>query len=58
MAEVAAIPENAEQFHFETSRVAGIEQQIEALAKIVQMPGNSSFPAIPPAERPFRWHAR
>jgi cob(I)alamin adenosyltransferase len=44
MAEVAAVPENAEQFHFEASHVAGIEEQIAALAKVVQMPGEFIVP--------------
>ena len=39
MAEVAATAENVGQFHFDAVRVEWIEQQIEALGKDVQMPG-------------------
>src|SRR5512141_2208660 len=44
MAEVAAEPENAGEFHFEASHVEWIEQQIETLGKVVQMPGEFILP--------------
>lgn len=44
MAEVASSPENAAQFHFEEERVAWLEQQIDTLAKDVQMPGEFIVP--------------
>jgi cob(I)alamin adenosyltransferase len=50
MAEVAATPENARQFHFEAERVAWLEQQIEALSQFVQMPGEFIIPGDTPGE--------
>ena len=38
MAEVAAPPENAHQFHFEERRVQWLEEQTDALSKSVEMP--------------------
>ena len=38
MAEVAATPENKDQFHFETQRVDWLEEQIDILSKTVEMP--------------------
>ncbi len=50
MAEVAAAPENSGQFHFEAERVTWLEQQIEALSQIVQMPGEFIVPGDTPGE--------
>ena len=44
MAEVAAIPENAGQFHFDAGRVQWLEKQIEILSQIVPMPGEFIIP--------------
>ncbi len=44
MAEVAAAPENAGEFHFEAGRVEWVEKQIEVLSKVVQMPGEFIIP--------------
>src|SRR5512138_1369045 len=44
MAEVAATPENADQFHFEPERVVWLEQQIDALGKSVEMPAEFIVP--------------
>ena len=38
MAEIAATPENANQFHFDVQRVDWLEKHIDALSKIVEMP--------------------
>src|SRR5574341_133130 len=38
MAEAAAPPENADQFHFEAARVGWLEEQTETLGKSVEMP--------------------
>jgi cob(I)alamin adenosyltransferase len=38
MAEVAAEPENANQFHFDVSRVDWLEEQTDAFSKVVEMP--------------------
>ena len=48
MAEVASSPENAGQFHFEAERVDWLEQQIEALGKTVEMPGEFIVPGDTP----------
>src|SRR5512142_1038219 len=39
MAEVAATPENAAQFHFEPERVRWLEEAIDELAKPVELAG-------------------
>ena len=45
MAEVAALPENAEQFRFiDPARVAWLEEQTDALSKLVEMPGEFILP--------------
>ena len=45
MAEVAATPENAERFHFiDGSRVAWLEQETDALSKVVEMPREFILP--------------
>lgn len=44
MAEVAAPPENAQQFHFSEDRVRWLEQQIEALDSSVKMPDEFIIP--------------
>jgi len=49
MAEVAATPENAAQFHFETERVGWLEEQTEALSKLVEMPKEFILPGDSPA---------
>src|SRR5262245_48308845 len=38
MAEVAATPESAAQFHFDPQRVEWLEQQVDALSKTVELP--------------------
>ena len=48
MAEVASSPENAGQFHFEAERVDWLEQEIEALGKTVEMPGEFIIPGDTP----------
>ncbi len=48
MAEVAASPENTGRFAFEAQRVQWLEQQIEALGKMVQMPGEFIVPGDTP----------
>ncbi len=53
MAEVAAPPENAPEFQFDASRVAWLEQQIEALSRSVEMPGEFIVPGDSPAEAAF-----
>ncbi len=49
MAEVAAAPENAAQFHFEAGRVDWLEEQTEALSKLVEMPKEFILPGDSPA---------
>ena len=45
MAEVAATPENAEQFRFiDPARIAWLEEQTDALSKLVQMPREFILP--------------
>ncbi len=44
MAEVAATPENAEHFRMEQGRVQWLEQQIEDLGKVVQVPAEFIVP--------------
>lgn len=48
MAEVAASPDHAGQFRFEPERVGGLEQQIEALGRSVEMPGEFIVPGDSP----------
>jgi cob(I)alamin adenosyltransferase len=50
MAEVAATPENASQFHFEAARVEWLEEQTEALGKSVEMPKEFIVPGDSTAE--------
>lgn len=49
MAEVAASPENAGQFHFEPGQVQWLEEQIEAIGKTVEMPSEFIIPGDSPA---------
>ena len=44
MAETAASPENADQFHFDEARVEWLEQQIDQLSKTVEMPNEFILP--------------
>jgi len=45
MAEVAATPENAERFHFiDSARVAWLEEQTDALSKLVEIPKEFILP--------------
>lgn len=45
MAEVAATPENAEKFHFiDAARVEWLEEQTDALSKLVEMPKEFILP--------------
>ena len=45
MAEVAATPENAEKFHFiDAARVTWLEEQTDALSKLVEMPKEFILP--------------
>ena len=45
MAEVAATPENAEKFHFiDEARVAWLEEQTDAISKLVEMPREFILP--------------
>jgi len=45
MAEVAATPENAEQFRFiDSARIAWLEEQTDALSKLVEMPKEFILP--------------
>ena len=44
MAEVAAPPENAGQFHFDTKRVEWLEEQTDALSKSIEMPKEFILP--------------
>ncbi len=50
MAEVSAPPENAAEFQFDAGRVTWLEQQIEALSRIVEMPHEFIVPGDSPAE--------
>lgn len=44
MAELAATPENADQFHFDTRRVDWLEMQTDELSKFVEMPDDFIVP--------------
>jgi cob(I)alamin adenosyltransferase len=44
MAEVAATPEAAHQFHFAVERVKWIEEQADALSKTIEMPKEFIIP--------------
>jgi len=44
MAEVAAAPENAGQFHFEAGRVTWLEEQTDTLSRTIEMPGEFILP--------------
>src|ERR1700690_1196490 len=44
MADVAAAPENANQFHFDEGRVQWIEEQTDLLSKTVEMPNEFIIP--------------
>lgn len=44
MAETAASPKNADQFHFDKARVEWLEQQIDQLSKTVEMPSEFILP--------------
>lgn len=44
MAEVAAPPENAHQFHFEARRVEWLEEQTDTLSKDIEMPKEFILP--------------
>jgi len=44
MAEVAAAPEHAEQFHFDEARLQWIEAQTDLLSKTVEMPNEFIIP--------------
>lgn len=44
MAEVAAAPENARQFHFDDGRVQWIEEQTDSLSRTVEMPNEFIIP--------------
>ena len=44
MAEVAAVQENANQFHFDALRVNWLEEQTDELSKIVEMPNEFILP--------------
>ena len=45
MAEVAATPENAEQFRFiDSTRIAWLEEETDALSKLVEMPKEFILP--------------
>ena len=44
MAEVAALPENADQFHFEAARVEWLEAQTDQLGKTIEMPAEFILP--------------
>jgi cob(I)alamin adenosyltransferase len=48
MAEVAAVPLQAEQFRFDRARVDWLEEQIQELGKLVQMPGEFIVPGDTP----------
>ncbi len=49
MAEVAATPETASQFSFDAGRVKWVEEQIDALSKVVKMPNEFIVPGDTPA---------
>ena len=49
MAEVASSPGNAPQFRFDPKRVEWLEQEIEALSKTVQVPGEFIVPGDTPS---------
>jgi len=49
MAEVAATPESANQFHFEAERVGWLEGQVDALSRTVEMPKEFIVPGDTPA---------
>lgn len=49
MAEVAAGPENAAQFHFDVQRVDWLEQQTDSLSTTVEMPAEFILPGDSPA---------
>jgi cob(I)alamin adenosyltransferase len=49
MAEVAATPENARQFHFEERRVLWLEEQTDSLSKTVEMPKEFILPGDTPS---------
>ncbi len=44
MAEVAAPPENANQFHFDAKRIQWLETQTDALSKTIEMPSEFILP--------------
>ena len=44
MAEVAATPENEEQFHFDARRVDWLEEQTDVLSRIIEMPKEFILP--------------
>jgi cob(I)alamin adenosyltransferase len=49
MAEVAATPESADQFRFDAQRVEWLEEQTDALGKIVEMPKEFIVPGDTPS---------
>lgn len=49
MAEVAAAPEQAASFHFESERVGWVEQQTDGLSSTVEMPKEFILPGDSPA---------
>lgn len=53
MAEVAASPDSAAEFHFDAGRVAWLEQQIETLGRDLPMPAEFIVPGDSPAEAAF-----
>ncbi len=53
MAEIAAPPENAGGFRFDSARVAWLEQQIETLGRSLSMPGEFIVPGDSPAGAAF-----
>ena len=59
MAEVAATPENAEKFHFiDEARVTWLEEQTDALSKLVEMPKEFILPGDSLAGAACRWQER
>jgi cob(I)alamin adenosyltransferase len=44
MAEVAAPPENADHFHFDSQRVEWLEKETDALSKTIEMPAEFIIP--------------
>ena len=44
MAEVAAPPENADQFHFDATRVGWLEEQTDTLSQTIEMPKEFILP--------------